>query len=170
MNDDSVKNLKLTGDPSAGKIVFKHYTPIPGSEDLAVTIGGVEHAYEWDNPDIGVSDTVLEMKDQNGDPLACWSAIILFHEFAHAAILYDKDWNVDFTQHGPYFKNKLDNLKKEDINPLYLQSAKAARSPVKMCINPSKCIICDRYKSDLAGTTVGRKLKMRGARRNKGWR
>ena len=40
MNDVSVKNLKLTGDPSAGKIVFKYYTPIPGSEDLAVTIGG----------------------------------------------------------------------------------------------------------------------------------
>ena len=76
---------------SVGKIVCKHYKPIPGSEDLAVTIGGEEHAYEWDNPDIGVSDTVLEMKDQNGDPLACWSAIILFHEFAHAAIHYDKD-------------------------------------------------------------------------------
>ena len=50
MNDVSVKNLKLTGDPSAGKIEFKHYTPTPGSDDLAVTIGGVEHAYEWDNP------------------------------------------------------------------------------------------------------------------------
>ena len=138
MNDDSVKNLKLTGDPSAGKIEFKHYTPTPGSDDLAVTIGGVEHAYEWDNPDIGVSDTVLEMKDQNGDPLACWSAIILFHEFAHAAIHYDNDWDVEFIAHGPEFRNKLDNLKKEDIEPSYLQSAKAERSPVKTCINPSK--------------------------------
>ena len=110
MNDVSVKNLKLTGDPSAGKIVFKHYTPIPGSEDLAVTVGGEEHAYEWDNPDIGVSDTVLEMKDQNGDPLACWSAIILFHEFAHAAIHCDKDRRVNFITHGKHFKNKLDNL------------------------------------------------------------
>ena len=169
MNVESSRDLQVHQAEVDKKIVFKHYTPTPESEILAITQNGDNYAYEWEDPVIGLSDKVLEMTDENGQPLACWSVILLFHEMAHAAIHYDKNWNVKFTEHKKPFLDKLDLLKKEDIKPLYLQSAKEERSPVRECIYPLECVICDKYRRDLAGKTPGRPLKQKGKKRKCGF-
>ena len=79
--------------------------------------------------------TIKQMKGDNGQPLACYSAIVLFHEIAHAAVHYDNDLTVKFENHS---------------------------------ISPRGCQICEKYKSELAGTSRGRPLKIKGGRKRLG--
>ena len=164
MNGDSSKYLQLDQRNEEGKIIFR-YTPEPVSNELAFTQNGVDITYEWEKPIIGLSNKVLEMKGDNGQPLACYSTIVLFHEIAHAAIHYDKDLTVKFQNQNKEFKAKLDILMKQDINPLYLEAAKKAHMWEMKCISPRGCEICDKYKSELAGTSVGRPRKRKGGRK-----
>ena len=108
------------------------------------------------------------MKDKNGQPLACYSAIVLFHEIAHAAVHYDNDLTVKFENHTKKFCEKLNILKKQGINPLYLEAAKRAHLGEMKCISPRGCQICEKYKSELAGTSRGRPLKIKGGRKRLG--
>ena len=165
MNGDSSKYFQLDQCRVDRKIIFKRYTPEPESKELAITQHGVLNPYEWEKPVIGLSNKVLKMKDKNGQPIACYSTIVLFHEIAHAAIHYDRDLTVKFENHGPEFRAKLDILKKQGINRLYLEAAKKADLGEMKCISPRRCQICDKYKSELAGTQVGRPRKRKGGRK-----
>ena len=82
-----------------------------------------------------------------------------------AAIHYDRDLTVKFENHGPEFRAKLDILKKQGIKRLYLEAAKKADLGEMKCISPRRCQICDKYKSELAGTQVGRPRKRKGGRK-----
>ena len=45
---------------------------------------------DWYNPWIALTQTVLDMKDKDGQPLACWPAVVLFHEYIHALMYIDR--------------------------------------------------------------------------------
>ena len=170
MNDVSRSDFQILNQTKVDrKILFKHFTPEPESNEHAITQHGVEISYEWEKPVIGLSNKVLEMKDDNGQPLACWYAITFFHEIAPAAIHYDNDLSVKFENHGPPFQKKRDILKKQGIKPLYLKAAKKADKGERKCIYPRGCQICDKYNSELEGIrSVGRPLKRKGGRRSCG--
>ena len=45
---------------------------------------------DWYNPWIALTQTVLDMKDNDGQSLACWSAVVLFHEYIHELMYIDR--------------------------------------------------------------------------------
>ena len=169
MDDAKSKYFQIKENMKGKKIIFKYFTPEPGCPELAITQNGVDQYYEWDTPVIGLSDKVLEMKDKKGQPLACYPAIVLFHEIAHAAVHYDKDLSVKFPNHREPFQNKLDILKKQGINSLYLKQARRKNQGEIKCISPKGCQICEEYKSELAGTKVGRPVARKGRRKRLGY-
>ena len=58
-------------------------------DNLAVTLSGSEEGHY--SPCIVLTPNVLELKDKDDHSLACWSSVVLYHEFVHALMYIDRE-------------------------------------------------------------------------------
>ena len=135
-------------------------------DNLAVTLSGSEEGHY--SPCIVLTPNVLELKDKDDQPLACWSSVVLYHEYVHA-LMYMDGYMGDGAAHDEDFRAKSDKYKKNNANDILIEQAKAERSGEKQCLNPAKCELCDEYKLTIAGKKRGRPISKWGKRRKLNW-
>ena len=91
-------------------------------DNLAVTLSGSEEGHY--SPCIVLTPNVLELKDKDDQPLACWSSVVLYHEYVHA-LMYMDGYMGDGAAHDEDFRAKCDEYKKDNANDILIEQAKA---------------------------------------------
>ena len=84
-------------------------------DNLAVTLSGSEEGHY--SPCIVLTPNVLELKDKDDQPLACWSSVVLYHEYVHA-LMYMDGYMGDGAAHDEDFRAKRDEYKKNNANDI----------------------------------------------------
>ena len=105
--------LKQSKHKAIEEIRYKTSTDL--GEDVAVTLTGSDGGHY--NPCIVFNPNVLELKDNNDQPLACWSSVVLYHEYVHA-LMYMDGYMGDGTAHDEDFRAKSDEYKKNNANDI----------------------------------------------------
>ena len=80
--------LKQSKHKAIEEIRYKTSTDL--ADNVAVTLTGSDGGHY--SPCIVFTPNVLELKDNDDQPLACWSSVVLYHEYVHALISSCKSW------------------------------------------------------------------------------
>ena len=156
--------LKQSKHKAIEEIRYKTSTDL--GEDVAVTLTGSDGGHY--SPCIVFTPNVLVLKDNDDQPLACWSSVVLYHEFVHALMYIDREKDSG-EAHDELFRAKCEEYKRNNANDVLIEEAKLVRSGEKLCLNPTKCELCDEYKLTLAGKKRGRPICKWGKRRKLNW-
>ena len=138
--------LKQSKHKAIEEIRYKTSTDL--ADNLAVTLTGSDGGHY--SPCIVFTPNVLVLKDNDDQPLACWSSVVLYHEYVHALMYIDTEKDSG-EGHDEFFRAKCEVYKRDNANDVLIEEAKLVRSGEKLCLNPTKCELCDEYKLTLAG-------------------
>ena len=138
--------LKQSKHKAIQEIRYKTGTDL--ADNVAVTLTGSDGGHY--SPCIVFTPNVLVLKDNDDLPLACWLSVVLYHEFVHALMYIDREKDSS-EAHDELFRAKCEEYKRNNANDVLIEEAKLVRSGEKLCLNPTKCELCDEYKLTLAG-------------------
>ena len=111
-------------------------TGVLEEDNLAVTLTGIDDGH-W-SPCIVFTPNVLVLKDNNDQHLACWSSVVLYHEYVHA-LMYMHGYMGNPAAHAEDFRAKCDEYKRDNANETLIEEAIKVASGEKRCLNPNNC-------------------------------